>query len=114
MRWIDSIHKQPKRTRLAMFWLSVIATFSLVGSVWFRSVERNVYALLNPGQSVQEQFFAGSQEVPSLFGDIRQAFGDLRASLTDVFSGGSTPGPEEVISTPTPTPNRSYLLPVEQ
>ena len=92
-----------------MHWLSVVITLSLVGIVWFQSFERHIYALLNPEDSANEQFFAENEDIPSLFGDIRESFSDLRASIGG-FISNKEPTPEPV---ETPEAGGAYLLPVE-
>ena len=69
-----------------MFGLSVITTISLVGLVWFRSFEEDLFVMLNPEQDRQEQFYAEREKrTPTVYANITKAMGDLRASIYDAM-----------------------------
>ena len=86
MSFLDEIQKQSRSTREAMFALSIIITVSLVGFVWFRSFERNLFVLLNPEQEKQEIFFAKQKEgTESIFATIGQAGTNLKAVISDLW-----------------------------
>jgi hypothetical protein len=85
MSFIDEIQKQPQSTREAMFALSVIITVSLIGFIWFRSFERDLFVLLNPDQEKQELFFAKQGEAESIFATIGKSGTNLRATLSGLW-----------------------------
>lgn len=94
MSFLDDIRKQPRHHREIMFGLCVVTTISLVGMVWYNSFEKNLYALLNPGQNTDQRFLAENKTAPSLLGNIGQTGKDLKAAFYNIFSsiGGSVFG----------------------
>lgn len=60
-----------------MFGLSVFVTVSLVGLVWFRSFQEDIYVLMNPDDGISKSFAVENTPVPSLFGFVKQAAGDI-------------------------------------
>lgn len=91
MSLIKHIRSQSTFVRGIMFSLSVVTVLSLVGVVWFQSVQQNLYALLNPDTEDQQRFFAQT-ESPSPLASIGQLFASLRASITELFGGSSDEG----------------------
>ncbi len=86
MSFFDEIRKQPRHHRELMFGLSVVTAMSLVGMVWYNSFEKDLYTLLNPGESMEGKFLAENKPVPSLFGNISQTGKDLMAGFYGIFS----------------------------
>ena len=86
MNFLDEIRKQPKHIREIMFALCVITTISLIGMIWFRSFEKDMFVLLNPSQEVQDKFFAErSQRTPTVYANVTKAFVNMRASVYDAM-----------------------------
>jgi len=114
MSFLDEIQKQSRSTREAMFALSVIITVSLVGFVWFKSFEKNLFVLLNPEQEKQEIFFAKQEEVrtESMFATIGQAGTNLKAIVSDFMGFLNNDGAETSDRIPGFN-SRAYELPLE-
>ncbi len=123
MSFLDEIRKQPRHHREIMFGLCVVTTISLVGMVWYNSFEKNLYALLNPGENADQRFLAEHKTEPSLFGNIGQTGKDLKASFLGIFSsiggsafGGNLTGDEKndliIENTKANDSGRVYTLPL--
>lgn len=86
MSFLDDIQKQPKHVREIMFALCAITTISLVGIVWFRSFEEDLFVMLNPQQDRQDKFYAErSGRTPAVYANLTKALGSLRANFYDAF-----------------------------
>lgn len=86
MNFLDDIKKQPRHVREIMFGLCVVTTISLVGLVWFRSFEKDVFVLLNTDPGVQAQFFAErAGRTPTVYANATKALGSLRATMYSAF-----------------------------
>ena len=82
MSFLNEIRKQPQYVREIMFVLCVVITISLVGLVWFRSFEENIFVMLNPEPEKQAKFFAErDKQTPVVFASVTAALGNLRASM---------------------------------
>ncbi|MBX4211551.1 MAG: hypothetical protein KW806_02025 [Candidatus Yanofskybacteria bacterium] len=81
----EEIRHQPLWVRQVMFGFSVIAALSLVGGIWFRSFEKDMFALLNPDPAVQEQHFAQFKTEEGAFSLASKAIEGLRATISDFF-----------------------------
>lgn len=65
-----------------MFGLCAITTISLVGIIWFRSFEEDLFVLLNPEPDKQQQFYAErDKRTPVLYANVTKAFTELRATM---------------------------------
>ena len=65
-----------------MFALCAITTISLVGIIWFRSFEEDLFVLMNPEPDKQEKFYAErDQRTPLLYANVTKAFTELRANI---------------------------------
>ena len=86
---VEEIKKQPVYIREVFLWVLVVIFFSIIGFVWFRSTEKKVVALLNPGQAVEERIFADEikEGVESPFATISNMFGSLKANMSEIFTG---------------------------
>lgn len=95
MSLLHDIRKQPHRTRMILFTLCVISSTAVVGAAWFRSFQETSFALLNPDQKVQEQYFAQLNGVSSPLKSLAGAYEDLRANIFGLFRDQSqvTPTP---------------------
>jgi hypothetical protein len=82
LSFLDEIRKQPDHVREIMFALCVVITISLVGLVWFRSFEEDIFVMLNPEPDKQEQFYAEREKrTPTVYANVTAALGNLRASM---------------------------------
>ena len=82
MSFLDDIKKQPRHIREIMFGLCVITTISLVGLVWFRSFEEDIFVLINTDPVKQAQFYAErSGRTPTAYAAVTKALGNLRATM---------------------------------
>lgn len=86
MKFLDDIRKQPQQTREIMFGLAVFITVMLVGMVWFRSFQKNLYVMMNPQEDVDKILAAESASVPSLFGFVWQTAGDVKGLVSELFN----------------------------
>ena len=68
-----------------MFALAMVTCVSLVGMVWFRSFQKDMYALLNGEQEIETRFFAQS-ESKSLFGYFKETLKDGQAFIGGLFN----------------------------
>ena len=65
-----------------MFGLCVITTISLVGLVWFRSFEEDIFVLINTDPVKQAQFYAErAGRTPTVYAVATKALGNLRATM---------------------------------
>ena len=86
MSFLQEIRKQPQYAREVMFGLCVIITISLVGLVWFRSFEEDLFVMLNSDQERQDKFYAERGERTSvIYANVTAALVNLRAILYDSF-----------------------------
>ena len=112
MSFLDDIRKQPQHVREIMFSLCVIITVSLVGMVWFSSFQKDMYALLNPGEVQQERFLAQENQ-RSLFGNLGKTFGDIGSLLSGFWGSGSS-GDKAGGGVEKTEINKVYLLPLSK
>ena len=65
-----------------MFALSVVITMSLIGIIWFRSFEEDLFVLLNPEPDKQERFYAEREKrTPTIYAKISDTMVGLRATI---------------------------------
>ncbi len=83
MSFLHDIRSQSFRTRFVMFALSVTTTVSLVGVLWFDSLEHDMYVLLNSEEEYQTKFLAAKQQVeqPTLLAYVGSGFENLQAAI---------------------------------
>ena len=84
---LQEIKEQPEHIRHIFMWTSVVIVFSIVGFVWFRNTEKKFVALLNPEQAQEERALAEKTKTPSPFATILNAWGDLRANISELILG---------------------------
>lgn len=98
---LKEIHKLPQSTRETLFALSVIVALSLVGIVWVKSFQSNFYALLNtPAPAANDDQLAEERTNNSLFANLKEAFTEMRASLSEVLGSeddAATDTQEEIV-----------------
>ena len=81
MSILDEIREQPEHIRKIMFGFCVITTISIVGVIWYRSLEKNLFALLNPDEMANQPKYA--QTNSGLLGDIGNTFKDLGGTISN-------------------------------
>ena len=69
-----------------MFGLSVFITVLLIGIVWFRSFQKNLYVLMNPESDVEKALAIESIQVPSLFGYIGKSVLEVKGQFLDFIN----------------------------
>lgn len=80
-----------------MFALCCVTTISLVGLIWFRSFEEDLFVLLNPEQEKQDKFYAEREKrTPLVYATISEAVVNLRATLYDALGFFDDYGTKEV------------------
>ena len=111
MSLLDDIRNQPKHTREMMFAFCVIITVSLVGLVWFRSFEEDLFVLINPDPEKQAQFYANrDKNTPTVIASVNNTFSVLRGAISEIFLLGSdNTDNEDSISK---SDQKTYLLPL--
>lgn len=70
-----------------MFGLAVFVTVLMIGMIWFRSFQRNIYVLMNPEEGIEKSLAVENIPTPSLFGYIRQTTGNLKGLVSGLFGG---------------------------
>jgi len=83
---LNDIKNQPQHTREIMFGLAVFITILLIGMVWFRSFQKNLYTLMNPPEEVDKMLAVENAPAPSLFGFIWQAAGEVKGLVSGLFN----------------------------
>ena len=99
MSFLNDIKKQPQHVREIMFGLAVFITVLLIGMVWFRSFQTNLYVLMNPEEGAEKalarQNFPSENlgglavenaPVPSLFGFIWQSAGEIKGLVSNLLN----------------------------
>ncbi|OGN01892.1 MAG: hypothetical protein A3I26_02725 [Candidatus Yanofskybacteria bacterium RIFCSPLOWO2_02_FULL_43_10] len=114
MSFLDEIRKQPQHHREIMFGLCVVTAISLVGMVWYNSFEKNLYVLLNPGESTDQRYLAENKTAPSLLGDIGKTGQDLKAAFYNIFSLTGSDKKDVIENTKAGEPVRVYTLPLSE
>ena len=87
---LKEIRQQPEHVRTIMMWLSVFITVSIVGYFWMKSLNREVYALLNPAQEDQNQTHFAQKNTSSPLSGIKGSWQDLKALISDLVNGLSS------------------------
>ncbi len=110
---IQEIRNQPPHVRELATVLCTIVVVAIVGLVWFRSFQKDIYAMLNPDQQPQAQDKLFAQQSKSLFGSILQVFSDGKAQISNLFSNSSQ---TDITNNPTastvPSNIQAHPLPV--
>lgn len=98
-----------------MFGLCVVTTISLVGMVWYNSFQKNLYVLLNPGETTDQRNLAENKDMPSLLGDIGQTGQDLKAAFLNIFNLTGNDKEDTIIdNTKSDESARVYTLPLSE
>lgn len=111
---IHEIRNQPAHVRELATMLCTVVVVAIVGLLWFRSFQHDIYTMLNPKQSegqAQDQLFA--QQSKSLFGSISQVLKDGKAQIFNLFTGSSqTDITNSPASSNSSSNNQAHPLPV--
>jgi len=83
MSLLNDIRKQSEETREIMFYLSILITVLLIGMIWFRSFQKNLYVLMNPEGDVEKALAVQNTSVPSLFGFIGSSANEIKGLVSD-------------------------------
>ncbi len=111
MSLFDDIRNQPRHIREMMFAFCVVITVSLVGLIWFRSFEKNIFVLMNPDPKKQEQFFAErAKNTPTLVASFNTTYSVLRGAISNIFLLGNGGSIEKVEVNQ--SDQKTYLLPL--
>src|SRR3989339_600730 len=110
MSILEEIRQQPKHIREIMFGFCVITTISIIGLVWYRSFEKNLFVLLNPSDTINQNQYA--QANSSLLGDIGSTFKDLSGTIFGFVGVDSGSKDQDVKNNQNPAVenNKGYLL----
>ena len=115
MSLLNEIRNQSEGVRKAMFALSLIMVLSLVGTMWFRSFQTNLYALLNTDEvpAGEQRQFAGQDEDSSAdqtpFAMIGSMFKGLSAQISGLWTTPQGPLPKDENPAPIKSGNARSL-----
>src|SRR3989338_6485797 len=112
MRFLEEIKNQPQQTREIMFGLSVFITVLLVGMIWFRSFQKNLYVLMNPEDGLEKALAVESVPAPSLFCFIWQTAGEVKGLVSGLFDSDANVANEHANDTNKEGIGRVYTLPL--
>ena len=114
MSLLDDIRKQPRHVREIMFGLCVVITVSLVGMIWFRSFEEDVFVMLNTDKEIRAKFYAERDKNAPLYANLTKAVGELRAVLYNAFGFFDDYNSEGVINIESDLEGKTYKLPISE
>lgn len=95
-----------------MFGLAVFITVLLVGMIWFRSFQKNLYVLMNPEEDVGKMLAVENTPVPSLFGFILQTTRNIKGLVSELFNGNTNITNEHMDNTNNVGGRKVYKLPL--
>lgn len=109
---LKEIRKQPEHIREIFMWLCVVIVFSFVILAGFRQTNERLVALVNPeaAEELQSQIVKNKQQSP--LSSLAGYLGDLRASITDVFSLNFSDSVQEIKKNKVSNKNSGALLPL--
>lgn len=90
MSFLDDIKNQPQQTRELMFGLSVFITVLLIGMIWFRSFQGDLYALMNPEEDMEKALAVENAPVPSLFGYVGKSLTEIKGLVSGFLGDEDT------------------------
>lgn len=97
-----------------MFGLSVFIAVMLVGMVWFRSFQKDIYVLMNPDQDVERIFAVENAPAPSLFGFIWQTAGDIKGLISGLIISDKEVDNIDFEKTKKEESGKVYILPLSE
>lgn len=109
---LKEIRRQPEHIREIFMWLCVVIVFSFVVLAGFRQTNEKLVALVNPeiAEETRVQIVQNKQQSP--LQSIAGYLGDLRASITDVFSLNFSNSVQEIEKDKIDDENPGALLPL--
>ncbi len=111
---IHEIRRQPQHVRELATILCTIAVVAVVGLIWFRSFQKDIYALLNTSDRQEDQDRLFATESKSIFSSMMDSLGNSKAQISELFnsnSGTSVKNPS-ASATSTATPQAPHPLPL--
>ena len=114
MSFLNDIKNQPQHTREIMFGLAVFITILLIGMVWFRSFQRNLFVLMNPPEEVDRMLAVENVPVPSLFGFIWQSAGEFKGLVSGLFNSDANVVNEHANDANEEESGNVYTLPLSE
>jgi hypothetical protein len=117
MSFLEEIRKQSHGVRQAIFFLSVIITVSIIGTVWFNSFQKDLYVTLNSEEEYEQKFYA-QEDSGRKFPPLEWAGNGLVAlragmySLLDFNSSDASGGVDK--KSIDDREKRVYLFPISQ
>lgn len=127
MKFLDDIRKQPQGIREIMFGLSVFITVLLIGMIWFRSFQKNLYVLMNPEEDVKKmlarqnfpsenlgELAIENAPVLSLFGFIWRTADDIKGLMLGLLDGNANVMNKHVNDTNNKESGKVYTLPLSE
>ncbi|HBT80501.1 MAG: hypothetical protein A2568_01350 [Candidatus Yanofskybacteria bacterium RIFOXYD1_FULL_44_17] len=114
MKLLEEIRRQPEHIRGTMFALSVISVFSIVGLIWYQSLEKNLYTMLNPvDQANPDQNKYAQNNDSSLLGDIGGSLKGFGANIIGLI-GIDEEEASSIVDVRSDADGRAYLLPLSE
>jgi len=95
-----------------MFGLSVFITVLLIGMIWFRSFQKNLYVLMNPEGDAEKALAVENASVPSLFGFIWQSVGEVKGLVSGLFDSDANVTNEHANDANKEGSGKVYTLPL--
>lgn len=93
MSLIQEIHKQHHGVRYALFGFSAVITLSLVGFVWFRSIQEDMFMAVHDDPAEREEFLAKrDQDTPNPFAAIGKGLSSLTANIGSLLGFDTSEG----------------------
>ena len=94
-----------------MFGLSVFITVLLIGMIWFRSFQKNLYVLMNPKDDFEKALAVENVPMPSLFGYVGKSLAGIKGLISELF-GGQQPENQETRLPGNQEAKKVYILPL--
>lgn len=109
---LKEIRRQPEHIREIFMWLCVVIVFSFVILAGFRQTNEKLVALINPEITEEAEMYIAQKKPQSPLESLAGYLGDLRASITDVFSFNFSNSVQEIEKDKIDDENPGALLPV--
>ena len=97
-----------------MFYLWILITVLLVGMIWFRSFQNNLYVLMNPEGDVEKALAVQNTSVPSLFGFIGSSANEIKGLVSGFFNSDANVVNEYANDTNNEENGKVYTLPLSE
>jgi len=86
-RIIHKIKQQPIHIRETVVWVSAVTVLLFVGIIWFVDFQEDTYAILNPNEVQEQNTVIVENDESSPFSALLSSVGDIKAQISDFFSG---------------------------